>query len=87
MIRHEISHKAHGGSELVSGELDLILRRERPGLKESVAIHVSRFEALVAGRANILWIHDTPGDPMYDHLKEDGGQRFNALVFVSHWQY
>jgi len=87
MIRHEISLKAHGGSELVSNELDLILRREWPSLDESTAIHVSRFEALVAGRANILWLHDTPGDPMYDHLKEDGGQRFDALVFVSHWQH
>jgi glycosyltransferase involved in cell wall biosynthesis len=87
MIRHAISDNAHGGSELVSRELDRILRRERPGLEDGVAIHVSRFEAPVAGRANILWIHDTAGDPMYDHLKEDGGQKFDALVFVSHWQY
>lgn len=87
MIRHEISKNARGGSELVSRELEGLLRRERPDLDDVVAIHVSRFEALVAGRANILWIHDTPGDPMYDHLKEDGGRRFDALVFVSHWQY
>jgi glycosyltransferase involved in cell wall biosynthesis len=87
MIRHEISRNAHGGSELVSRELERILRRQRPGLDDCVAIHVSRFQALIADRANILWIHDMAGDPMYAHLREDGGQAFDALVFVSHWQY
>jgi glycosyltransferase involved in cell wall biosynthesis len=87
MVRHEISRNAHGGSELVSRELERILRRRRPDLDDSVAIHVSRFQTLIADRANILWIHDMAGDPMYAHLREDGGKAFDALVFVSHWQY
>jgi glycosyltransferase involved in cell wall biosynthesis len=87
MIYHDISKNAHGGSELVSRELDHILRSQQPGLHGDVAIHVSRFEGLVPGRVNILWAHDMATDPMYAHLGEDAGAKFDAMVFVSHWQY
>ena len=49
-------------------------------------IHSRVPEDLDPGKKKILVLHDLVGDPMYDHLRDGGWQKFEKLVFVSHWQ-
>lgn len=41
---------------------------------------------LDSSKLKILWCQDVAGDPMYDHLKNNGWAKFNKIVFVSNWQ-
>jgi hypothetical protein len=34
----------------------------------------------------ILYLHDLPGDPESEHLRNGGWEKFHVLVFVSNWQ-
>lgn len=61
--------------------------RKREDLLEFFDFHNSRVRDFDPERPSVLWVHDLPGDPEYDHLKVDGGARFAAMVFVSHWQH
>ena len=49
-------------------------------------IHSRVPEDLDPDKKKILVLHDLVGDPMYDHLRDGGWQKFEKLVFVSHWQ-
>jgi glycosyltransferase involved in cell wall biosynthesis len=58
-----------------------------PALMAEVQIFPSRVDAeLDPTKVRLLWCHDMPEDPMYDHLKNGGWRRFHRIVFVSNWQ-
>ena len=55
-------------------------------LEQFQIIHSRVPEDLDPDKKKILVLHDLVGDPMYDHLRDGGWQKFKKLVFVSHWQ-
>jgi len=75
---------AMGGTELMMRGLYDKLPRN---LLEKFQIFPSRISVpLNKNKIKILWVHDFPGDPMYDHLKDGGWQKFHKIVFVSNYQ-
>ena len=57
-----------------------------PELLSKFQIIHSRVKTLDADKKKILVLHDLPGDPEVQHLRNDGWKKFDKLVFVSHWQ-
>jgi UDP-glucose:(glucosyl)LPS alpha-1,2-glucosyltransferase len=79
-----LNMEALGGTELMYRSLYEKLPRE---LLKKFQIFPSRVSVpLDQNRIRILWVHDMPGDPMYDHLKNGGWQKFHKIVFVSNYQ-
>lgn len=64
-----------------------LLERKRGDLLSEFDFHASRVRDFDPSRKSILLLHDLPGDPESEHLKEDKGARFTQMVFVSHWQF
>ena len=86
-INDELSAAAKGGTELMK----LALRRKliqsgHKDLFDFVDIYPSRVRNFNPDRPRIYWAHDLAGDPEANHLKADKGTRWDAIVFVSHWQ-
>ena len=79
---NEISVNAKGGTEMMVERLKTI----NPGLLDQFQIIPSRVRNLDDSKRRIYWAHDLPNDPESQHLKNGGWQKFNKLVFVSHWQ-
>lgn len=82
---NEISANSNGGTELMQRGLI-----ERIGLENELLdqfqIISSRVRELHEDKIRVLWLHDLPGDPESEHLKDGGHERFHVLVFVSNWQ-
>lgn len=57
-----------------------------PELLSHFQIIHSRVRELDQSKKKIYVLHDLAGDPEVEHLKNGGWQRFDKLVFVSHWQ-
>ena len=57
-----------------------------PSLLANFQIIHSRVREIDPSKQQILVLHDLPGDPEAEHLKDGGWKRFSKLVFVSHWQ-
>ena len=57
-----------------------------PELLSQFQIIHSRVREIDASKKKIYVLHDLPGDPEVEHLKNGGWQRFDKLVFVSYWQ-
>lgn len=57
-----------------------------PELLSQFQIIHSRVREIDASKKKIYVLHDLAGDPEVEHLKNGGWQRFDKLVFVSHWQ-
>lgn len=57
-----------------------------PELLSQYQIIHSRIRDLDPRKKKIYVLHDLPGDPEVQHLKNGGWKRFDELVFVSHWQ-
>ena len=72
-----------GGADLM---LDRLVRSLPPSLLADFQIILSRVEQLDRSKMRILWCHDLPEDPIYDHLADGGWRHFHKLVFVSNWQ-
>lgn len=84
IIRNEYNENSKGGTELLIKELEDNVDSR---LLDSVNIYPSRIrEEVDSSKVNIYWIHDLPGDPEMDHLKNGGWNKFDKLVFVSNWQ-
>lgn len=81
--RTEMTKDAMGGTELMAMNLE---KRLEPELLEKFQIISSRVENIDDSKKKVLWLHDLPGDPASDHLKNGGYNRFDKLVFVSNWQ-
>jgi glycosyltransferase involved in cell wall biosynthesis len=79
-----LSKNANGGTELMGRGL---LNRLPSELLDNFQIFSSRVEEeLDPTKIRILWLHDLPGDPASEHLKNGGWNKFHRLVFVSNWQ-
>jgi glycosyltransferase involved in cell wall biosynthesis len=84
LAKDSLSVKAMGGTELMKYGL---ADRMPADLMENFQIFTSRVEeALDETKIRILWLHDLPGDPASEHLKDGGWEKFHRLVFVSNWQ-
>ena len=78
------SENAMGGTEIMKNALEKNIDSE---VLDNFQIFVSRVhENLSDQHIRILWLHDLPGDPESDHLKNNGWAKFHKLVFVSNWQ-
>lgn len=82
---NEISINSKGGTELskrmVAGGLD-------KELVDNFQVICSRVRTLNPEKIRIYWLHDLPGDPECNKLKDDVYRdKFHQLVFVSNWQY
>ena len=80
---NEISEKSKGGTELMRIGLE---QRLDPALIEDFQIIPSRVRQLDESKIRVLWLHDLPGDPECDHLRNGGYEKFHLLVCVSNWQ-
>ena len=80
---NEISKNSKGGTELM---LEGLGKRLDPTLLEDFQIIPSRVRELDDTKIRVLWLHDLPGDPESEHLKNGGHEKFHQLVFVSNWQ-
>lgn len=75
---------ANGGTELMKRGLG---QRIDPELLKEFQIFVSRVEEEPdETKLRIYWLHDLPGDPASEHLKNGGWKKFHKLVFASNWQ-
>lgn len=66
-------------------ELGLSNNVDKP-LLDNFQIISSRVRKLDPNKQKVLWLHDLHGDPEVEHLKDGGWEKFDKLVFVSHWQ-
>ena len=80
---NELSKNARGGTELM---LERLHSSISPDLMKEFQILPSRVRDLQEDKIRILWLHDLPGDPESEHLKNRGWEKFHKLVFVSNWQ-
>lgn len=80
---NETDQNAKGGTELMKYALHQKIPAE---LLKQFQIIPSRVRELKADKKKILWLHDLPQDPESAHLKGGGWEKFDKLVYVSHWQ-
>ena len=84
MERNELSKNARGGSELMQERLYRDLPKD---LLDKFQIILSRVRDIDLDKKRILWLHDLPGDPESEHLKDpEKRKRFDKIVCVSDWQ-
>ena len=80
---NELNQNAMGGTELMAHRLRQHVDSE---LLDKFQIIQSRSRELDPDKKKIYWLHDLPGDPEVQHLKDGGWKKYDKLVFVSHWQ-
>jgi len=80
---NELNKNAMGGTELMGAALRRNVDHE---LLDQFQIISSRVRKLDPHKKKIYWLHDLPGDPEVQHLKDGGWKQYDILVFVSHWQ-
>ena len=82
--KNELNLKARGGTELMQERLAASMPTE---LLSKFQIIPSRVRDLEPDKKAILWLHDLPGDPESQHLKDpELRKRFSKIVAVSDWQ-
>lgn len=80
---NEITGRSRGGTELMQRALYAKLPR---ALLEKFQIIFSRVRNLDPNRIPLYYLHDLPGDPESEHLRNGGWNRFRRLIFASNWQ-
>ena len=80
---NETDRNAMGGTEIMKFGLHDRLDKE---LLNNFQIICSRVRNIDPNKKTIYWLHDLPGDPESEHLKNEGWKKFDKLVFVSNWQ-
>lgn len=84
MEKNELNKNARGGTELMQERLHSSLPSN---LLDKFQIIPSRVRDLDPDKKKILWLHDLPGDPESEHLKDaELRKRFDKIVCVSDWQ-
>ena len=84
MERNEVDAEAMGGTELMAAGLE---RHVDQQLLSQFQVIRSRVRELDPARKHILWLHDLPGDPESEHLRDPASRsRFKKIVMVSNWQ-
>ena len=80
----ELAEKSNGGTEQMLRRLKNTLD---PELLEEFQIICSRVRYVDPNKKSILWLHDLPGDPESEHLRDPQSRaRFDNIVCVSDWQ-
>ena len=82
--RNELNANSQGGTEkMVEG----LLSRVDPELLSNFQIIPSRVRELREDKIRIYWLHDLPGDPETNHLKDSlSRDRFHKIVYCGNWQ-
>lgn len=83
METNELSVNAKGGTELMLEALHSNIPKD---LMDYFQIIPSRVREVDDTKIKIYYLHDLPGDPESEHLRNGGWNRFDKLVFVSNWQ-
>lgn len=84
MERNELDKNAMGGTELMGAGLERHVDAE---LLSNFQIIRSRVRDIDPSRSQVLWLHDLPGDPESEHLRNPASRnRFKKIVMVSNWQ-
>jgi len=83
VVVNEVDKNAMGGTELMKYAL---ARKLDSAILDKFQIIPSRVREIEKGKIPILWLHDLPGDPESQHLKDGGWEKFERIVCVSHWQ-
>ena len=78
-----MNRNAWGGTELMQNRLYKEMPKQ---LIDQFQIICSRPRKLKKDKKKILWCHDLAQDPEVAHLKDGGHEKYDKLVFVSHWQ-
>ena len=82
-IRDDMTSKAMGGTELLAHRLvDNVPKKHLRDWQ----IHISRLGEVDKNKRQLLWVHDLANDPAVAHLKNGGWNKFERIIFVSHWQ-
>lgn len=82
-IRDDMTSKAMGGTELLAHRLiDNVPKKHLRDWQ----IHISRLAEIDKTKRQLLWVHDLATDPAVAHLKDGGWDKFERIIFVSHWQ-
>lgn len=82
--RNELTQNARGGTELMQERLHGSLD---PQLLDKFQIIASRVREIDPDRKRVYWLHDLPGDPESEHLRDpELRKRFHKIVAVSNWQ-
>jgi len=81
--RDDETSTAMGGTELLAHRL---VDNVDPSLLEDVEIHISRATEKDEAKKQLLWVHDLAEDPAVEHLKGNGHEENDKIIFVSHWQ-
>lgn len=83
-IENPLTKNAKGGTELMR---DRFLSSINKDLLQGVAVHFSRVERIDTNLKQILYVHDLPGDGMYNEIMSDQYiQYIDKFVFVSYHQ-
>ena len=81
--KNELNRNSMGGTELMQNRLHEEIPKE---LMDNFQVICSRVRKVKNDKKTILWCHDLALDPEIEHLKDGGHEKFDKLVFVSHWQ-
>jgi UDP-glucose:(glucosyl)LPS alpha-1,2-glucosyltransferase len=80
----ELTAKSQGGTEQMLRRLQSTVD---PKLLDQFQIICSRVRWIDPDKKTILWLHDLPGDPESEHLRDPQSRaRFAKIVCVSDWQ-
>jgi len=79
---NELNRNSKGGTELM---LEALYQQVPEEVLNNFQIIPSRVREL-KNKRRILWLHDLPQDPESQHLKDGGWEKFEKIVYVSHWQ-
>ena len=79
------AYNSLGGSELYTINL---FKHVTADVRDYFNIVMSRYvpEVLDENKPTILICQDLYNDNMYDHLRDGGHEKFEKIIFVSHWQ-
>ena len=88
ILSHSMSANAKGGTELLR---DQLIARISPEVLDKFTIINGRFpddyDIDEDEKPKVYWVHDLPQDPnVASNLEDEKWDRFDRIVFVSHWQ-
>lgn len=83
LIHRNMTVNARGGTELLAQRL---VDNVSQDFLQGTEIHLSRVDEVDKSKKQILWCHDLAQDPAVQHLANGGWEKYDTIVFVSHWQ-
>lgn len=83
LVSNETNKNSKGGTELIATKISEVVDQN---ILKHFHIVNSRVRELDPTKIPILVLHDLPGDPESEILKNGGYNKFEKLIFVSNWQ-